>query len=116
MSSIPKGLLRLYCISLSAAKATDAIGSERGQLYWEHNAAIITSTDMDSVSDQCRIIAFDSWKVDEGWSNHSAAITEVTASFIREVWALHQAGALADNPLPEPRRFVQFEPPDTATH
>ncbi len=106
---------KLYCVSLSAAKATDAIGSERGQLYWEHNGLVTPSTSMESARDQCRIIAFDSWPVNEGWSNHSASVTEITGSFIQQVWALHQQGLLADS-APEPRQFFQFEPPDTATH
>jgi hypothetical protein len=110
------GLLRLYVVSLSSARATDAIGNERGQVYWEHNAAMLTSTDMDAVSDQARIIAFDSWPLNDGWSHHSASITEVTASFIREVWGLHQQKMLADNPLPESHRFVQFEPPEHHSH
>jgi hypothetical protein len=107
--------LKLYCVSLSAAKATDAIGSDQGQLYWEHNAAIITSVDMETVRSQAQIIAFDSWPFDDGWSMHSAAVTEITGSFINEVLSLRQAGLLSNDPV-EPHQFFQFQPPEAATH
>jgi hypothetical protein len=107
--------VKLYVVSLSAATIGDAIGSEKGLLHWVHNAAIITSVDMDTVRSQAEVLAFDSWPPEEGWTHHSAAITEVTQSFISEVLALREQGLLSNDPA-ETHQFFQFEPPETATH
>ncbi len=107
--------VKLYVVSLSAATIGDAIGEDKGQLHWVHNAAIITSVNMETVRAQAEIIAFDNWPIEEGWSYHSAAITEVTNSFIGEVLALQQADMLSSDPE-EPHQFFQFEIPDTTAH
>lgn len=106
---------KLYSASLGAAKITDAIGDEPGKIDWVHNSAIFTAPDMESARGSCEIVAFNSWPPDEGWSNHSAVVTEVTASFIREVLVLQQSGSLDESPT-ESQQFFHLEPPDTATH
>ena len=100
--------LKLYVVSLSAATSVEADEKMTGTFYWEHNAAILTSDSMDTVADQAKIIAFESWPKDRGWSYHSASITEVTKSFVDEVMGLRQAGLMSDAPSEE-HRFFKFD-------
>ncbi|MFN2493250.1 MAG: hypothetical protein ABR501_10245 [Pyrinomonadaceae bacterium] len=110
---------KLYSASLGAAKITDAIGDDPSNVDWVHISAIFTAPDMESAQRSCEIVAFNSWPPDEGWSNHSAAVTEVTDSFIREVLVLQQSGSLDETPAESPaesHQFFHLEPPDTTTH
>jgi hypothetical protein len=109
---------KLYSASLGAAKITDAIGDEPGKVDWVHNSAIFTAPDIDSARLSCEIVAFNSWPPNEGWSNHSAVVTEVTQSFIAEVLVLQQSGSLDETPATptESHQFFHLEPPDTTTH
>ena len=70
--------IKLYVASLAAANRLKATENTKPVVYWEHNAAIISSVSMDDVSNQCRVIALVSWPIKAGWSDHSASITEVT--------------------------------------
>ncbi|MGB7208274.1 MAG: hypothetical protein WBD27_06425 [Pyrinomonadaceae bacterium] len=74
--------LKIYVVSVSACqKSEDLLDTAKGMLYYEHSPVVVTGVNMQMAADQSRHIALNKWKIEDGWSMHSASITAVTREF-----------------------------------
>ena len=101
--------IKIYAVSLSACqKSQDLLDESKGMLYYEHAPLILTSVNIQTAADQARVIAFDSWKPQDGWFMHSASITPMTKDFIGQTLGLAQQGILAVDDS-ETQEFFRFD-------
>ena len=101
--------LKIYAVSLSACQvAEDLMDQTKGSLYYEHSPLFLISDSIQTASDQARIIAYNSWRKEEGWSMHSASILPMTEDFGGKFLGLVEQGLLAADSS-ESERFFRFD-------
>lgn len=102
---------KIYVASLCAAhKSENTSGNTDESFYWEHAPLLLTSTSIETASLIAKGAAFDLWKPADGWTNHSASISPVTAEFETQfAQLLEQRIITLEDDSSETQKFFKFD-------
>jgi hypothetical protein len=104
-------IFKVYAISLCAMQRSDhLLDDAKGMLHWEHSPLLTVAESIDSASVEAKLIAFDTWKREDGWSNHSATIVPVTSAFTDQLFGMIQQGIITVKADPtETQQIFRFD-------
>ena len=106
--------MKFYAVSVLAMRISDDLIDTTKQLnYWEHSPLILPSPSIDAVISHLKILVFNNWKKEDGWSKHSASITPIDKEFVFSYLALIQDGVMEfDSDSPEDATLVILDGED----